>query len=601
MTRYEAPHPRRRRRGGRSPPSGSWSSRPSARRSPSSTRRSPRRRPPPQQAEQPPATTRRRRTATARTTRRSCDSARPCRPTTTSARCSSSSTRGADAEGRLPLDRAVERRRRRPTAAWRRPPPARWRPPRARPGRHAPASRRCRSTSPSAAASSRLSDFFDQLEQLRDVQDEHVDVTGRLLRIGSIAITPDRRRPRASSQAQIGAATYLVPPTQGLTAGATAAGARRRDPGRDPGGDGTATTAHRDRDHWSPMSSSPTSGASSCSAASGRWPSSCSPRWWPSRSCWPRIPSRRRRAAGRGVETEADERRRASPIVALAADGRGRRAACSARAKNPFACPSSRRRRPTSQRQTAADSDRDTARRPARHRSAAASRAASGGPVDAPARAGRARRRRPTPAPKPNDRTRCTRSRCASAIRRASRRRRRSSACRRCPTADAARSDLPGRAKDGKTRDLPGRATASRPVGDGNCDPDARRLRDDRACRPATPSSSTSRTRPARHRQYQLDLVKIHNGKTASAAKATASSKRRPRAAGRAGPRCAAASTSTAGTLERRPAVVGDVARVHRLARQRATLTRRARPARLIGFRACRCASSPPGRATAPA
>ena len=38
--------------------------------------------------------------------------------------------------------------------------------------------------------------------------------------------------------------------------------------------------------------------------------------------------------------------------------------------------------------------------------------------------------------------------------------------------------------------------------------------------------------------QYQLDLIKIHTGKTASAAKAKASSPRRP-AAHRAGPRVA--------------------------------------------------------------
>jgi hypothetical protein len=64
--------------------------------------------------------------------------------------------------------------------------------------------------------------------------------------------------------------------------------------------------------------------------------------------------------------------------------------------------------------------------------------------------------------------------------------------------------------------------------------------------------------------QYQLDLVKIHKGKTASSAKASASSK--------AGRKILAERASTAGrlpfrfdvdsgTLERRPGAVGDVAR----------------------------------------
>ena len=65
--------------------------------------------------------------------------------------------------------------------------------------------------------------------------------------------------------------------------------------------------------------------------------------------------------------------------------------------------------------------------------------------------------------------------------------------------------------------------------------------------------------------QYQLDLVKIHKGETASAAKASASSKagrkllaERASADGRLPFRFDVGS----GTLERRPGVVGDVARV---------------------------------------
>ena len=88
------------------------------------------------------------------------------------------------------------------------------------PGRAAPASRRCRSPSPSAAASSRLSDFFQRLEHFVTVQNEDIDVTGRLLLLGSIAITPDSGD-LGKLEAQIGAASYLLPPTQGLTGGAS--------------------------------------------------------------------------------------------------------------------------------------------------------------------------------------------------------------------------------------------------------------------------------------------------------------------------------------------------------------------------------------------
>ena len=60
--------------------------------------------------------------------------------------------------------------------------------------------------------------------------------------------------------------------------------------------------------------------------------------------------------------------------------------------------------------------------------------------------------------------------------------------------------------------------------------------------------------------QYQLDLLKIHKGKTASAAKASASSKAgRELLAGR--DRVPFRFDVGSGTLERRPGVVGDVAR----------------------------------------
>jgi hypothetical protein len=76
----------------------------------------------------------------------------------------------------------------------------------------------------------RLSDFFSRLERFVTVQNDNIDVTGRLLLLGSIAITPDSGDLN-TLQAQVGATTYIVPPTQGVTAGAT------------PGGPGTAVPA----------------------------------------------------------------------------------------------------------------------------------------------------------------------------------------------------------------------------------------------------------------------------------------------------------------------------------------------------------------------
>lgn len=82
----------------------------------------------------------------------------------------------------------------------------------------------------------KLSDFFDHLDRFVTVQDDDVDVTGRLMLIGSIAVTPDQGD-LGKLQAQIGAATYIVPPTQGVTAGASPEAPAGASPeaGTDPG------------------------------------------------------------------------------------------------------------------------------------------------------------------------------------------------------------------------------------------------------------------------------------------------------------------------------------------------------------------------------
>ena len=71
----------------------------------------------------------------------------------------------------------------------------------------------------------RLSDFFQRLEHFVTVQNDRIDVTGRLLLIGSIAVTPDAGD-LGKLEAKIGAATYLVPPTAGVPG--------EPIPGRDP-------------------------------------------------------------------------------------------------------------------------------------------------------------------------------------------------------------------------------------------------------------------------------------------------------------------------------------------------------------------------------
>jgi len=66
----------------------------------------------------------------------------------------------------------------------------------------------------------RLSDFFGRLERFVTVENNRIDVTGRLLLLGSIAVTADSGN-LGKLEAKVGAATYIVPPTQGLTSGAS--------------------------------------------------------------------------------------------------------------------------------------------------------------------------------------------------------------------------------------------------------------------------------------------------------------------------------------------------------------------------------------------
>ncbi len=91
-----------------------------------------------------------------------------------------------------------------------------------------------------------LSQFFTRLERFVTMRNERMQVTGRLLRLESIdlKVDPDGF---PNIRAQIGASSYLVPATQGLTAGATPQGpaAATPAPGATPapsGGPAAPTT-----------------------------------------------------------------------------------------------------------------------------------------------------------------------------------------------------------------------------------------------------------------------------------------------------------------------------------------------------------------------
>jgi hypothetical protein len=60
----------------------------------------------------------------------------------------------------------------------------------------------------------RLSDFFNRLDNFVTVTNKDIDVTGRLLLLGSIAVTTNEDLKHMT--AQIGAASYLVPPAQAI-------------------------------------------------------------------------------------------------------------------------------------------------------------------------------------------------------------------------------------------------------------------------------------------------------------------------------------------------------------------------------------------------
>jgi hypothetical protein len=73
-----------------------------------------------------------------------------------------------------------------------------------------------------------LGDFFQRLDRFVAVNQKRLDVTGRLMVLDTIALAPDATG-FPNIRASIGATTYMLPATEGLTAGAS------------PQGPGTAT------------------------------------------------------------------------------------------------------------------------------------------------------------------------------------------------------------------------------------------------------------------------------------------------------------------------------------------------------------------------
>jgi hypothetical protein len=78
-----------------------------------------------------------------------------------------------------------------------------------------------------------LSQFFSRMERFVTLRNEKLNVTGRLLRLETIDLQVDQQG-FPNIRAQIGANSYLVPETQGLTAGATAQGPSATTPAATP-------------------------------------------------------------------------------------------------------------------------------------------------------------------------------------------------------------------------------------------------------------------------------------------------------------------------------------------------------------------------------
>jgi hypothetical protein len=80
---------------------------------------------------------------------------------------------------------------------------------------------------------SNLSRFFSRMERFVTLRNEQMNVTGRLLRLETIDLQVDASG-FPDIRAQIGASSYLVPATEGITAGATPQGPGTAAPAATP-------------------------------------------------------------------------------------------------------------------------------------------------------------------------------------------------------------------------------------------------------------------------------------------------------------------------------------------------------------------------------
>ena len=88
----------------------------------------------------------------------------------------------------------------------------------------------------------KLGKFFNRLDRFVAVKGEGLDVTGRLLLLNSITLTPDATKGFPALTAEVLASSYLLPTTESATVGATAAGPAAAD-GSTAAGSGTTPTA----------------------------------------------------------------------------------------------------------------------------------------------------------------------------------------------------------------------------------------------------------------------------------------------------------------------------------------------------------------------
>ena len=83
-----------------------------------------------------------------------------------------------------------------------------------------------------------LGNFFNRLDRFVKVNNDQLDVTGRLLLLNSITLQPDTTKGFPLLSAEVSANSYLLPPAQGLLEQATADGLKAAD-GTTPPASGT--------------------------------------------------------------------------------------------------------------------------------------------------------------------------------------------------------------------------------------------------------------------------------------------------------------------------------------------------------------------------